>query len=153
MILLAAAIVTMLATKTFSADINSLQKQAEAGDAEAQSELGMIYAKGQGVTQDFSEAAKWIRKAAEQGVAQAQYNLGGMYSSGQGVVQDYVEAVRWYGKAAEQGIAQARHELGVMFDKGLGATLSTPSKDMSVVTDEDKGKTDTNNISKTKEGK
>ena len=42
-------------------------KQAEAGDAEAQYSLGMMYAYGEGVPEDSVEAVKWYRKSAEQG--------------------------------------------------------------------------------------
>jgi TPR repeat protein len=62
-----------------------------------------MYAKGQGVAQDYAEAATWYRKAAEQGYAPAQCKLGTMYSQGHGVTQDYAEAMKWYRKAAEQG--------------------------------------------------
>ena len=33
----------------------------------AQSNLGLMYMEGFGVTQDFTEAVKWFRKAADQG--------------------------------------------------------------------------------------
>ena len=44
-----------------------------------------MYAKGQGVIQDYKEALKWFRLAAAQGDAKAQYNLGVMYDNGEGV--------------------------------------------------------------------
>jgi uncharacterized protein len=34
-----------------------------------------MYAKGEGVDQDFSKAAFWFQKAADQGNESAQYNL------------------------------------------------------------------------------
>jgi len=55
--------------------------RAEQGDADAQNNLGVRYATGEGVTQDKVEAAKWYRKAAEQGNAYAQCNLGDSYRS------------------------------------------------------------------------
>ncbi|HHF4137034.1 TPA: tetratricopeptide repeat protein, partial [Haemophilus influenzae] len=55
---------------------------AEQGYAKAQFNLGVMYAKGQGVKQDDFEAVKWFRKAAEQGYAEAKFNLGHMYSKG-----------------------------------------------------------------------
>lgn len=45
------------------------------GDVHAQYNLGLMYANGTGVPQDYNEAAKWFRLAAEQGHASAQYNL------------------------------------------------------------------------------
>jgi TPR repeat protein len=80
-----------------------IRTRAEQGDAAAQFNLGVMYAKGQGVAQDYAEAATWYRKAAEQGYAPAQCKLGTMYSQGHGVTQDYAEAMKWYRKAAEQG--------------------------------------------------
>ena len=49
---------------------------AEQGLAMAQYNLGVMYAKGEGVTQDNEQAVAWYRKAAEQGEAIAQNNLG-----------------------------------------------------------------------------
>ena len=81
--------------------------KAEAGDAEAQIDLGVMYEYGEGVEQDFKEAVKWYRKAAEQGDVNAQYNLGSRYYIGEGVPQDYVTAYAWYNIAAAKGDAQA----------------------------------------------
>ena len=46
---------------------------------------GTMYAKGQGVLQDYAEAVKWYRLAAAQGNAMAQANLGLRYAKGEGV--------------------------------------------------------------------
>ena len=73
---------------------------AEQGDASAQYNLGVLYAKGRGVAQDFNEAVKWYRKAAEQGDAFAQGKLGAMYHFGMGVPRDYIQAHKWFNLAA-----------------------------------------------------
>ena len=52
--------------------LKGLRTPAEQGDAEAQFNLGVMYANGEGVTQDDKEAVKWYRLAAEQGNAEAQ---------------------------------------------------------------------------------
>ena len=93
---------------------------AEQGDAEFQFRLGFMYAKGQGVARDYSQAVEWFRKAAEQGLTKAQYNLGVMYHGGQGVAQDDVQAVKWWRKAAEQGDAEAQYNLGLAYRLGEG---------------------------------
>ena len=93
---------------------------AEQGNAYAQSNLGLMYAKGQGVPQDYKTAVKWYRLAAEQGNAAAQHNLGLMYAKGYGVPQDYKTAVKWWKLAAKQGYARAQSNLGLMYEKGLG---------------------------------
>ena len=64
------------------------------GDAEAQYNLGIMYAQGLGVPQDDAEAVRWYRLAAAQGNAGAQSYLGFMYDDGRGVPQDDAEAVR-----------------------------------------------------------
>jgi TPR repeat protein len=86
-----------------AANIAKWRKAAEQGDAKAQFNLGILYAKGQGVPQDYKRAAQWYRKAAEQGYANAQYRLGMMYAEGQGVPQDYVQAFKWIDLTASQG--------------------------------------------------
>ena len=40
---------------------------AEQGQAEAQHNLGELYAEGQGVPQDYGKARQWVEKAAAQG--------------------------------------------------------------------------------------
>jgi uncharacterized protein len=76
---------------------------AEQGLAEAQYNLGKMYANGQGVPQDYKEAVKWYRLSAEQGSAAAQFNLGLMYLNGQGVPQDYVSAHMWWNLSGVNG--------------------------------------------------
>lgn len=104
----------------YATAIKEWRPLAEAGDASAQYNLGVMYETGRGVPQDDQEAVKWYRKAAEQGDASAQHNLGLMYDNGQGVPQDYREALKWYRKAAEQGNAGAQNNLGVMYANGRG---------------------------------
>ena len=78
-----------------STEIEKLRLAAEQGDAVAQSTLGVMYANGQGVPQDYQEAVRWGRRAAEQGNADAQIFLGGMYYKGSGS-EDYQEAQAQY---------------------------------------------------------
>jgi TPR repeat protein len=88
--------------------------------ASAQNNLGEMYAKGQGVSQDHKTAFKWYTLAAEQGYANAMFNLGAMYAKGQGVPQAYKTAIKWYTLAAEQGHATAQYHLAQMYRKGQG---------------------------------
>ena len=119
-ILLATAMLTLFAAASFSAEGNALRSQAEAGDAVAQYNLGVMYGKGVDVPRDDAEAIKWYRKAAEQGNVDAQLILGFMYGKGRGVLQDDAESAKWVMKAAEQGDAKAQSFLGVMYGDGLG---------------------------------
>ena len=88
-------------------DVEEIRQEAEQGYAEAQFNLGVMYAKGEGVPEDYQEAVRWCRMAAEQGVARAQYNLGVMYQNGKGVLEDYVKAYAWMNLAGAQGDEKA----------------------------------------------
>ncbi|MBF0123723.1 MAG: sel1 repeat family protein [Magnetococcales bacterium] len=76
---------------------------AEAGDIEAQVNLGIMYAQGQGVPRNDAEAVKWFQKAADRGHAQAQFLLGMAHALGLGVPQDLVQACLWFYLALLQG--------------------------------------------------
>ena len=98
-----------------TAAVNDTRARAERGEADAQTNLGIIYEKGHGVAQDLAQAVTWYRKAADQGHAPAQYNLGYMYEKGLGIAQDGAQAIAWFRKAADQGYAQAQFRLGVIY--------------------------------------
>jgi len=79
-----------------------------------------MYAKGQGVPQDYIKAVKWYRLSADQSEPFAQFSLGLMYFEGHGVPQDYVMAYKWWSLAAAQG-----HELAAK-TRDRVAELLTP---------------------------
>jgi len=103
-----------------SPDVAALKQSAATGDADAQNNLGFLYASGQGVPKDFAEAARWFRKAADQNYPDAQNNLGVMYHNGQGFPQNYAEAILWYRKAADLGDVKAQYNLGQLYRHGYG---------------------------------
>ena len=72
-------------------DFAATKKKAEAVDAAAQSNLGLMYQEGEGVPKDSAEAVKLYRKAADQGSPAAQCNLGCMYVYGACVPKDELE--------------------------------------------------------------
>jgi len=96
------------------------KEKATQGIAQAQYDLAVMHADGQGVVQNDDKAMEWYMKAADQGYVDAQYNLGAIYASGQGVDQNYSEAMKWYKKAAKQGDADAQLNLGIMYGYGQG---------------------------------
>lgn len=84
-----------------TADIETIQRDADEGDAEAQYQLFLEYSLAEGdVPVDGREAAKWCRRAAENGHAQAQFCLGQLYRDTNGVPQNYLEAHKWFNLAA-----------------------------------------------------
>jgi len=97
--------------------------RAEQGDAEAQLQLGMRYAAGDGLIQNEKEAAKWFERAAKQGLAEAQYQYGLVLLQGRGVVQDYKAAFHWIEKPAQRGYAKAQYSLGELYRYGTGTPV------------------------------
>jgi TIR domain/Sel1 repeat len=88
-----------------------LAKTADAGDADAMYDLGLVYANGKGVAQDYGKAREWYQRAADVGKALAMNNLGDLYYYGKGVARDYGKAGEWYQKGADAGDANARQAL------------------------------------------
>ncbi|HTQ33469.1 MAG TPA: tetratricopeptide repeat protein, partial [Stellaceae bacterium] len=102
------------------------QQGAQTGDAESQLQLAILYAKGEGVGQDYPTAATWFRAAADQGLARAQYDMGVLTERGRGVKVDLAEAATWYLKAARAGYPLAQYNLAVCYTKGRGLRQDLP---------------------------
>jgi len=99
---------------------------AAQGDAKAQSYLGILYARGSGVSQNDQEAAKWFHKAAVKGDVKAQFSLGVMYDAGRGVAKNHVVACAWYTLAAENGDRAAQN-----FKEAIQQKMTTDEIEMS----------------------
>jgi hypothetical protein len=102
--------------------VEELLKRAETGDADAQAELGQLYASGQGLPKNAAHAAELFRKAADKGIASAQYGLGKLYEQGDGVPQDSAKAVDLLKRSAVNGYAKGQAALGALYAKGKGVT-------------------------------
>jgi len=94
---------------------------AEAGDADGQFGMGLLYGNGYGVELDDFQALKWYVLAAGQGHAKAQCNIAVMHANGWGVPQSDEQALKWYTLAAEQGVTPAQINVGRMYAGGFGA--------------------------------
>jgi TPR repeat protein len=118
-------------------------REANAGNSNAQYDIGAMYQNGRGVAASRDSAIEWYRKAAAQnnqkaisrlnliqsnelrfnktlalaggGDMESQYDLGNMYMEGIGVDIDKAKAVNWYGKAAAQGYEKAQYKLGLIY--------------------------------------
>jgi uncharacterized protein len=103
---------------------NETLKKAELGDTKAQFQLGLMYAKGEGVTKDKHKALEWCTRSAEQGNPEAQLNLGIIYANGDSVAKDKKKAFAWFTKAAKQGLAEAQLNMGLCYVNGEGVGLN-----------------------------
>src|ERR1041385_6061214 len=90
------------------------RKAAEKGTSWGQYNLGVSYARGVGLPQDYSQAIEWFSRAAAQGEPMSQYSLGQMYDKGLGVAPDPVEAYKWYQLAATHGMPDAEKARGIL---------------------------------------
>jgi uncharacterized protein len=99
--------------------VELFQLAAARHEAAAQFDLGQMYRKGLGVTQDHAEAARWYRLAAAQGHVAARYNLGLMYLEGLGVTRDQVRAYMWLDLSGEGG-----HPDGMEWRDKAAATMT-----------------------------
>jgi TPR repeat protein len=104
-----------------------LVQKAERGFVDAQYNLGVCYAKGDGVPKDSQMAICWLEKSAEQGFANAQFLLGTYYDIHRcfdllALIEDKGKAAYWYAKAAEQGHDVAQLALGDCYSSGQGCT-------------------------------
>ena len=66
--------------------------KAQAGNSEAQFDVGSMYEKGNGVARDKAKAFEWYLKAAQNGHPTAQFALGVCYENGDGVEKDLQKA-------------------------------------------------------------
>jgi TPR repeat protein len=103
--------------------VAGLYRKAQAGNSDAQVDVGLAYYSGQGAPQDYAEALKWFRKAADAGNPWGMNNVGSMYEDGYGGLQrDAAQAVAWYRKGVDAGNARSMTLLGLMYEYGRGVT-------------------------------
>ena len=76
---------------------------AEAGDADAQFNLGQAYRLGRGVPINLAVAKTWFERSAGKGHVDAQTTLGLLLFQS----NEQAEGIKWLSKAAEQGEARA----------------------------------------------
>ncbi|MEW5705022.1 MAG: tetratricopeptide repeat protein [Pseudomonadota bacterium] len=97
---------------------------AEAGDANAQYAVGIIYQEGRGVEKDLGKTIAWYEKAAAKGEVNALYTLGYMSHHGIGMAQNFDKAAQWYRAAGDKGHPKAMFELARLYMRGLGVERS-----------------------------
>jgi cell division septation protein DedD len=98
----------------YPAAITEWRPLADAGDADAQFNMGQAYMLGRGVPSDQKIAQGWYEKAARQGHEPAQANLGLLlFQNGQREA-----AMPWIEKAADYGDPRAQYVLGTALFNG-----------------------------------
>jgi TPR repeat protein len=129
--------VTAIADEDFEKACELLRPLAEEKNLSAQTILGTLYIKGQGVEKDFNKGLSMIMDAASQGHEQAKglaaalcrelahtgnvnamYNMGYMCLNGWVGEQDSNKCIKWLEKAAENGHIRSARVLCQIYTKG-----------------------------------
>ena len=115
LIILAASSFQTVVAQKYSQE---LVDKANAGDAEAQNDLALCYAKGIGVEKDIDKAISLFKKAVDNGDAYAMGNLAQYYELGLGVKKDSLEAFNLYKRAGDEGTKRTKTQLGLYYYYG-----------------------------------
>lgn len=83
--------------------LENCTEMAEAGDMQAQFEMGELYYHGERTDQDLPTALQWYEQASIQGHPDAQYRLGLMHMAGEGVERSLPQAYIMLKMAAVNG--------------------------------------------------
>lgn len=104
--------------------LRNLANAAEAGDAEAMTELALVFARGEERQRvDLAKAVDWYEKAAGAGSRRAMGNLAYLYLNGISVRRDPVRAVALYEAAVRgpsPGLDQYLYDLAGCCELGIG---------------------------------
>jgi len=80
----------------FSEAMQEFLPAAQAGNADAEELIGVMYAMGLGVERDDRRAFEWYLRASMKAHPGAQSGIGWYYEVGRGVSKDLVRAYLWY---------------------------------------------------------
>jgi TPR repeat protein len=101
-------------TSPSAGNVSALRSRAEAGDANAQVDLGLAYRLGEIVEKNYAESMTWYAKAAKQGNANAMFNVATFYYNGDAVKIDDIQAYAWFSLAARSGSKKAEEAVARM---------------------------------------
>jgi len=103
--------------QTPDARFRSAKAKAEAGDSQAQYELGLFYSQDyeRVVAIDYFEAFTWTQKAAQKNHRMAQRLLAKFYEMGRGTDKDMELTLKWYRSSALLGCKQSQRWMGQMY--------------------------------------
>jgi len=97
-----------------------LQQAAEAGNADAQHNLGIRYAGDRYGRPNLPVAIEWMTKAATSGDPESQYVLSKFLQRGEGGRKEAAEALAWLQRSADQGFRAAQQLMGERYERGNG---------------------------------
>jgi len=102
------------------------KRAADRGNPQAEFDLAMMYATGNGVRKDPRTAFNLFHRAARKGNVEAKYCMGVNFEKGLGVIKQHELAHHWYSLAAKAGSKKAQRKLA-QIDRNLNQR-ATPNR-------------------------
>ncbi|NPA03561.1 MAG: sel1 repeat family protein [Epsilonproteobacteria bacterium] len=93
----------LIKSKNYQEATSVCENECNNGKGDSCTILGLLYAKGQGVTKDHKKAIEYLTKACNSNSAKGCLNLGVMYANGMGVPKDTKKATFLFRKACDLG--------------------------------------------------
>jgi len=116
-------------TTSSKSQIELIETAAEAGDADAQAEMGQLFLLGVGREKNPAQAFAWFRRSSRGGAAEGDYQLGLAYRQGIGTRVNVYNAAVAFQSAAEQGHPDAMYEYGSALRAGRGIAKDSEAAD------------------------
>ncbi|MBU0673032.1 MAG: sel1 repeat family protein [Proteobacteria bacterium] len=98
--------------------MQEMRDQAQQGDPQAQTYLGMVEFFGFGGAPNYEAALSWFTKAADQNYPEAFVQLGNLHELGLGVAPDLEKAIEYYQKAVAVKWPTGLFRLGLIYLSG-----------------------------------
>ena len=103
------------------ADVKELQQAAAKGNPKAETQLGEMLLRGEGVPRDDARAVTLLEKAARAGHSAAAFRMGMLLAHGEnGVVKDPERALAYFRAAAAGGEKEAFFNIGAAYASARG---------------------------------
>jgi hypothetical protein len=103
------------------ADLAELQQAAKKGNPKAETQLGEMLLRGDGIAKDEARGIALIEKAARAGQSPAAFRIGMLLMNGEsGVAKDPARALAYFRAAAAGGEAEAFFNIGAAYASGRG---------------------------------
>lgn len=103
------------------ADLKELQQAAAKGNPKAETQLGEMLLRGDGIAQDRAKGVALIEKAARAGQSAAAFRIGMLLAHGEsGVARDPVRALAYFKAGAAGGEAEAFFNIGAAYASARG---------------------------------
>lgn len=103
------------------ADLKELQQAADKGNPKAETQLGEMLLRGDGIAKDEARGVALLEKAARAGQSPAAFRIGMLLANGEsGVAKDLPRALAYFRAAAAGGEAEAFFNIGSAYAGGRG---------------------------------